>query len=636
MAFLVPLALVTYLGFAGGGFEPVVRDRVGLIVWLPILVGTTAAMGRPIRLPKAARAAILVLAAFAVWTGLSMIWSESAGLSADELARASTYLGILVLSMAVSRLGRIELTLAGVATGVAVIVCAALLSRLQPQLFPADATADAIAAARARLNYPLNYWNGLAILIAIGAPLLIHFATHAYSAVARALSTAVLPVLGLSLYLTLSRGGSIAVAAGVVALLALHPRRLSLLPQLAIGAAASAVLIVAAQARPDFTGGLGVNADGDAMTLLTAIACVLAGVGRLGVAAVAARHTPLPPRPRMLARTKMLLAGGAIVAVVAAGLAVDVPGRASDSWERFKDPEVSQDSGRLASASGNGRYQYWDAAVGAYDSAPILGIGAGAFRFWWTREGSIPGEVVDAHSLYLEVLGELGIVGFALIAGFVGGILVWMLVSARRASQRHGLELSTALAAAFAFAVGAGLDWAWEIPVLPACFLILAGAMLAQPSSSEERPAPARRRARAALAGGCLLAALVIVPPFLGASALRDGQARAAAGDLTGALNDAEWGRRVEPYSGGAALQEALVLEQIGRIDDAAVEARDATRKESTNWQAWLALSRMENELSNFGQSGRDYRLARSLDPTSPLFREIAGDRRRAAVHRAP
>ena len=66
-----------------------------------------------------------------------------------------------------------------VASAIALVGVLALLSRLHPSWFPADNTAEALGAARSRLNYPLNYWNGLAALIAIGMPLLLAIATEA-------------------------------------------------------------------------------------------------------------------------------------------------------------------------------------------------------------------------------------------------------------------------------------------------------------------------------------------------------------------------------------------------------------------------------------------------------------------------
>ena len=48
---------------------------------------------------------------------------------------------------------------------------------------------------------------------------------------------------------------------------------------------------------------------------------------------------------------------------------------------------------------------------------PLTGTGSGTFEFWWARDGDTDETVRDTHSLYLQTLGELGIVGFALIVG---------------------------------------------------------------------------------------------------------------------------------------------------------------------------------------------------------------------------
>lgn len=56
-------------------------------------------------------------------------------------------------------------------------------------------------------------------------------------------------------------------------------------------------------------------------------------------------------------------------------------------------------------------------------------------------------------------------------------------------------------------------------------------------------------------AGGTLATAT----PRFGDTASRNSQAKA--GDLTGALNDANWGLRVGPYSNEATLQKRLDLD---------------------------------------------------------------------------
>jgi cytochrome c-type biogenesis protein CcmH/NrfG len=64
------------------------------------------------------------------------------------------------------------------------------------------------------------------------------------------------------------------------------------------------------------------------------------------------------------------------------------------------------------------------------------------------------------------------------------------------------------------------------------------------------------------------------------------------------------------------------VLELAGELDAAAAEAQEATRQESTNWQTWLVLSRLEARRGNAEEALSAYREARSLNPQSPLFQQ--------------
>ena len=80
----------------------------------------------------------------------------------------------------------------------------------------------------------------------------------------------------------------------------------------------------------------------------------------------------------------------------------------------------------------------------------------------------------DAHSLYLETLAELGLVGFALLALLIGGVAV----TARRAGPAAALA---------AWALHAGVDWDWELPALTLVAIVLAGLVL---TSRDRRAAP--------------------------------------------------------------------------------------------------------------------------------------------------
>jgi hypothetical protein len=130
------------------------------------------------------------------------------------------------------------------------------LSRLHPAWFPTNETAQFLPSVRSRLNYPLNYWNGLAALIAVGIPLVILAAHRARTLVMQGLAAAALPAMGLAALYTFSRGGAIEIAVALIVLFALHPRRVSLLPTTVLGAGGTAILIVAATQRDALEAGL--------------------------------------------------------------------------------------------------------------------------------------------------------------------------------------------------------------------------------------------------------------------------------------------------------------------------------------------------------------------------------------------
>ena len=617
LAPLLVFALVIYLAFTGGGYDAIDYGRVGITAWWVVLLGVLMGAFSLDRLPRPARVGIALFAAFAIWTGLSMLWSESAGRSAQEFSRAVGYLGVFVLAAAtLQRRGGLRLTLAAVAGAIAAITAISLLARMEPSWFPRNETIDLTYAARARLNYPLNYWNGLAALMAIGAPLLTHFATHGRTVLARGLAAAALPAIALGVYLTLSRGGGVALVAGLAVLVALHPRRRALLPQIGVTALGGAILIWAAHSRGGFLddplSASGI-AQGHEMLPITLVVCLVAGLSqfaiRAGVARWGDRFERRMPSPRSR-RAQLAAPGATVLVVIGLALAIGAPAKIENGWERFKDPEVARSGERLDSASGNGRYQWWSSAVDAFETAPVLGIGSGTFEFWWARNATIPSSVVDAHSLYVETLGELGLVGFLLVVAAVGGIIVLISSLAMRAPPARRSRLAAAAAAAVAFAAAAASDWAWELPILPLCFVLIAGAALGSRQPGSPR-APGRMWLP--LAASSVIAIVVIGTQLLGLDAIRSSQSQVASGNLEGALSDAQRARRFEPYSAPAALQEALVLQQMGSLIPSLHAAQAAVDKEPTNWQNWFILSRIQADNARSRRAVTSYRHAERL-----------------------
>lgn len=617
-------ALVSYLGLKGGGYDPLAHDQVGIAVWWIVLVATAVgALPKP-RPSGLAWAALALLLAFVAWTALSLGWTESAERTAADLARVTGYLGVFALAVfAIGRIGARRLV-GAVAAGIVLVSTVALLSRFHPAWFPgANQTASFLSDDRERLSYPLHYWNAVAALVAIGLPLVLQVATSARSALLRSAAAGALPALALTLFFTLSRGGTAAAAIALVVFLAFGADRLAKLPTLLIAGAGGAIAIVAADHRDALQHGLANSAaqsQGDQMLAITLGICAIVALAQLAIC-LASQKLERPTWTVVTRRQSAIaLAVGAVAVLVLAG-ALDAPGRGSDAWAEFKEKNSpGTGAARLGSAAGQNRYQLWSAAVKEDATRPLAGTGSGTFEFWWARNADVDEIVRDTHSLYLQTLGELGIVGLALLAGFIAVVLVGGALATWRTRTAETAPLAAALAGCVAFFVTAAFDWMWQIPVLPVAMLLLAAALVASRRRGSEPGSGFALLPRLAIGAAALLAIVAIAIPLASTSLVRQSEADFRAGDLQGALDAARSAQNAQPSAATPRLQQALVLEAAGELPAAAAEARSATGKESTNWRTWLVLSRIEAERGRAAAAVAAYRKAHSLNPRSTLF----------------
>jgi O-antigen ligase len=146
--------------------------------------------------------------------------------------------------------------------------------------------------------------------------------------------------------------------------------------------------------------------------------------------------------------------------------------------------------GHLVSGGGGGRRQFWAAALDAFRSRPITGRGAGSFAAWWAEHPRLPFLVRDAHSLYLETLAELGLVGFALLVGAFSAGLAGAARKTLRAPPEARPALAGLTAIFLAYVVAASFDWMWELTVVT----IVAVFSLGLAAASETSPASSARR----------------------------------------------------------------------------------------------------------------------------------------------
>ena len=154
-AFLGGLALILLFALRGGGsYDLVVRQEYGLVVWWVIAIGVGIGLLPRVRPAAPARVVLGALLAYALWTALSLTWTESSERTFTELARALDYLGVvLLLGLAVDR-RTWRSAAAGLGAGALTVCLLALVSRLAPSAFPIDWAAQTFRADR--MEYPFG------------------------------------------------------------------------------------------------------------------------------------------------------------------------------------------------------------------------------------------------------------------------------------------------------------------------------------------------------------------------------------------------------------------------------------------------------------------------------------------------
>jgi O-Antigen ligase len=621
---LLGFVVVAYLGLNGGGFDALVGNQVGIAVWW-VLLFAVAVGALPRRRPGTlALCALGLLAAFVLWTALSLRWTESTEKTATDLASVVTLLGVFglaILSRARDTAGQM---VAALAAAIGLIAFVGLLSRFHPSWFPdAVQTGQFLDTGKERLSYPLGYWNGLAALIGIGLPLILQIAGNARSTAVRVLAGAAFPAVLLALFYTLSRGGITASLIALAIYVALTRDRLAQLPTIAVGAVGGAILIVLALQRDSLLHGLENStaaSQGNRMLWLTIAVCVGAGLAQLGIArALGRRNHVVGIVPR---RQSLIAAGVAALAILVALAAVDAPGRLSNAWDEFREPSGHSEKGtsRLTSVGGENRYQLWSAAAREFDSDPLTGTGSGTFQLWWTRDGDVGEPIVDTHSLYMQTLGELGIVGLAALLAFIVTSLLGGATRVLRSTGSRRPQLAAALGGSTVLWSTSIFDWGWKIPVIPIATLLLIAILLTAGDEGDEEPAPLHPALRGAVAVVALIAVVAIAIPFASTSLVRQSQADARDGDVSAALDDARSAQNVQPGAATPRVQQALLFESQGEYAPAEEAARAATEREPTNWKTWLLLSRIEAQRGEPDAALSDYRTARSLAPLVSIF----------------
>jgi O-antigen ligase len=613
LAFGIAGVAVATAAASDGGYFPESWAWVAVLTLFPaslVLLGRSRIVVGALEI-----AFVVLLLTFAGWVAFSAFWSVSVSSTAFEAQRLLAYIGAALLLALVLTRRTTTLVLAGTLAGVATVAGYACLTRLLPDRFTAF---DSVAGYR--LSDPIGYWNGLGIFSAMGLLLALGFAARVSNPFFRAAVSALPPVLASTLYFTFSRGAWIALAFGLVVAVAVDPRRLRLaLTGLVL--APWSILAVVLASRSDALRVIGApfaDATREGHELIRQLLLLAAASGAAGFAlALIDRRVAVGTRTRQAFGASLLagLATALVVLWVNLGSPYSI---ASDAWDRFRAPpkEGSGDlNERLFDLSSNGRIQHWEVARDDFEDHILTGRGAGTFAFSWAERRPSSVTVQDAHSLYIETLGELGFVGLLLLAG----ALAVPLVAVRWA--RRSPILPAALGAYAAYVLHAGVDWDWELTGVTLVALVCGMSLLAsaRPETDETRSLPFRVAATAValvLSALAFVSVLGNVPLGRGREALDESHWAEAAAEARAANRWAPWSSEPPRIIGEAELG-------AGNAAGARRSFQSALERDPENWQLWVDLA--------LASSGRERRRALDrafeLNPLSEQVSDLAGSR---------
>ena len=635
-------ACLALLGL-GAGLSPFFFAYYDASAWVPIGLGLVAAssvavVARPTRPSGPAVLTLGGVLGLGVWSLTSTAWAESVESAVVSGNRWLAYGALLLLMLVLLRSDRRSAVLMGAATlgvgAVALSVLARLLGSDPGTLFLGG-----------RLNSPLGYINGEGCLFVMGFWLCFAAAETRRASVA-AVAAGMATLMACLAILSQSRGTALAMLAALVAVMAVVSGRTRRVYGLLVVAGAVAL------AAPDLLrvyehasgGSVSVEAGhvaGRAALLASAAAGLAWGLLTLGWELVVSRR---PWASRTRTSGSWLLAIPILVAlIVAAGSAQRIDRGVRDQWHAFTHlaeqgaaDASSASQTRLLSGAGN-RYDYWRVAWRAWREHPVLGVGAGNYSRSYYQQRATTEDIEQPHSVELQVLSELGVVGVLLLAGFIGGI-GWGISRMRPAAGRS--PLSRALMVGGVGVIGAWLaqasvDWMHLLPGLTA-IAIAAIAVVVRPQSPQTVGAVSRRsrfgraltsRPALALGASAVLVTLVVAGASLSRQGLADIYRTRAQHELdahpVAAITDANRSLGIDSDAVETYYTKAAALARFDQATAAQAVLRQALEHEPNNFVTWTLLGDIALRERRMGAAKRDYARAHELNPRNVTLRAL-------------
>ncbi len=650
--------LLAALGL-GAGLSPFFFAYYGTSTWVPIglaLVAgaTVAAVARPRRPSAPAALALAGLLGLGIWSLSSTAWAESVENAVVNGNRWLAYGALLVLVLVLLRSERRSAVLLGATALGIVVVAASVLARLL-------GTAPETLFLGGRLNSPLGYINGEGCLFVMGFWLSMA-ATESRRAPLAGLGAGVAALMACLALLSQSRGTALAMLVALIGVVAFVPGRTRRVYALLV--VAGAVALAAPELMHIYerhaTGAIPL-ASAHAAGRAASLATLAAG---LAWAALTFAWGQLAGVPGLYSRARtvgpwLLVAPVVVALAIALASANRLERDLSTQWNAFThlaepggsgSASASVSHSRLLSGGGN-RYDYWRIAWRVWQVNPVLGVGAGNYPRAYYEQRATTEDIQQPHSLELQTLAELGLVGALLCAAFVAGA-GWGAARMRRDAASSALTralLVAGLGAFLAWLAQTSVDWMHLLPGLTAIALVaLAVLVRARPHAHASAPPGRARGPRRGLRGGVLkgrpaaalgASAVLVTLVVAGASLARQGvgdyyrsraQSELDTGHATEALQEVDRSLDIDSDSVESYYLKAAALAHFDQAGAATAALDVALAREPGNFVTWTLLGDLAVRERMFALAKRDYERAHQLNPRDETLRALAIDPRSA------
>jgi len=618
------LGLWTWWALAQGAFFATVLLPGAIVLYLLAIVTFGLA-----RLPIARRGphviAIAALLGLGAWTLLSVLWSPARDLAVDYAQRDFAYAAAFGLGLvfAIALEKRLAAAAAPFLGAGAIVVIVMLIeiksaSRLDPLIDDAGT-----------LQFPFGYRNanaGFLVMVALGSiPLIVRRpGTVALPAALAFLSA----VAGALVVVSQSRGSVIGVAAGALVLIVASRQRIATVVVL-LAVAGSVALFLPSLLDP-YEAGKGMDGLAEMKQAVTSslLAGAIAAAVVVALSLLRSRVSIATPR-RLPPAAGWAAALGLLVAAIAAFTltvgspirygeeGIDAIGHGDRSYGKIQGP-------RFTYGGGLSRLNFWDVALAQAEARPITGGGAGSFRSEYLVEGPGDFQPRNAHSLPLEVLGELGVVGLGLLLLGIGAAVL-AAVRSRSDGEDAAALTATALVVTTAMLAQACVDWTWYFGAQTAPMLALLGSAAAPAARSADA---VRVPARAALCALAAILALGAVPIFLAERLTLQG-GRSWRADTSGAYSDLDAAADLNPFADAPLLLKGEIAKNVGDRGIGLTAARAAIGRSPENWRGHLLAAQLLQR-SDPAAGLAEARRADDLNPYSSEVNALLRKLRRA------